>query len=365
MRGTTVRPPGAAEESVRPDRPLEPVKPVRLIGGPPALLQYMLLRGWRRVCKLMRNRGFLRGAWTLGRIFDRNNALVADVGGGARLEIPLWDGYWMWAALGEPYEPEIDAVLGRALSPEVAFIDGGANIGYWSARVAASSRVTVAVEASPLTHARLSRTAEMNRNSFVVRHGALWNTDDAAIRVVMHPLRHAAASAVDLEGEAGTPGYGTFDVPTVSLSTLYDTHVGTGPVVVKLDIEGAERVVLESSRELFEQAPMLCIYEDHGRDSESRVTAALQNEGIRTWLLTARGTKRITTPGQLKEHKVDRTWGYNLAAAHPETRFSALMDEMGVTMRPRRRPVIPRRVPAQAGRGAAVGSVGAGPPGSA
>lgn len=305
------------------------VRPARLRGGPSARVQYLLLKALRRVAKRFNKRGFLRGAWTLGRIFDPDNTLVAELGEGVRLEIPLWDGYWMWAGLGEPYEPEIGLALSHVLTPDVTFIDGGANIGFWSAQVAGSSRVTVAVEASPATCLRLKRTAELNGDRFIVRHAALWSSDGGTVPMAVRSRRHAAAS-VSMGGPGATEPV-TVDVPTATLRSLYEDHGGEGPLVVKLDIEGCEGPVIESSHDLFASAPMLCLYEDHGRDRESPLTAELLRAGLRIWLLTPRGTRRIDRASELRRHKIDPRRGYNLAAALPDTPFAAKLEEIART----------------------------------
>ena len=86
----------------------------------------------------------------------------------------LRDGYWTKLLLGQTYEPEFADLLARELVPDVAFLDCGANIGYWS--VLASTRWgagVVAVEAAGDAYQQLVRNNILNGSRFTPLHGAV------------------------------------------------------------------------------------------------------------------------------------------------------------------------------------------------
>ncbi len=134
-----------------------------------------------------------RVKWLADAVFLRWRKATFRVGIAGTLEIPLWDFYWVSVAACKRYEPEVEALLDRALTPSVAFIDGGANIGYRSAWAISRSTNIIAAEASPPTYARLKRTAALNNHRFQHLNAALWSHSGPTVEIVAHKQDHAAA----------------------------------------------------------------------------------------------------------------------------------------------------------------------------
>ncbi len=141
------------------------------------------------------------------------------------------------------YEPHVAATLDRLLGPGDVFVDVGANVGYHafraSARVGDSGRV-VAVEANPENARLIAHTVGVN---------ALTNVELvplalAAGRGYANFGTHVGSNGgllPDGEDTIGS-GRGTI-VPTMALDDLHLDAVS----VIKIDVEGAEGVVVDGA----------------------------------------------------------------------------------------------------------------------
>jgi FkbM family methyltransferase len=271
-----------------------------------------------------------RAAWILGRILGRGSVATFDVFGGRRIDVPLDDGYWISRLLLDgDYEPEVGAVLARTLRPQDAFIDCGANIGWWS--IFASSVVPdaariLAVEPARAVFARLQAAAESNRGAFVPLRAAVWDRSGLELTLIADRDRHAAASvAATPEGSAarGSPE----PVTSITIDELIERVGATPRVIVKLDVEGSEPEALAGAGRLAGRDALL-IYEDHGRDRASRNTATVLAQGWKVfWYEPAGGMHVIEDAADVAARKRDRDRGYNLVACRPGTPIHELLVE--------------------------------------
>lgn len=165
---------------------------------------------------------------------------------GGVLEIPAFDPYWAPALVGgRPYEPEVHAAIEYFRTLRPVLVDGGANIGYWSAVCSHGTRPytsAIAVEASPHTFARLQRNAALNKNRFEAVHAAL--SDTAGLQVFLELTEFPAMTRVG--GRSGVA------VETVTIDVLLQQRCvdEQTPVVAKLDVEGHEIAALRGATQL-------------------------------------------------------------------------------------------------------------------
>lgn len=155
-----------------------------------------------------------------------------------------------WMPLGT-YETETTRWLQQKLASGMTFFDIGANAGYFalvgSTRVGATGQV-VAFEPSPLFAAMVQRNVELNHLRNVCLSRSAVSNSNGTTRFVLEsvganshladtPLQHAK-SAPEEEIE-------------VNVTTLdsYVSENGVSPDVIKIDVEGAELMVLEGARD--------------------------------------------------------------------------------------------------------------------
>lgn len=281
------------------------------------------LRAAAIVTRPPRHRGFGTVASGLARVSRRAEASCTFEVGGGELPVRLGDRYWMRLLLpGWRYEPEVAAVLATALDATTLFVDGGANIGYWS--VFALGRVAegrcLSVEASPVTYAWLCRTAAVNGDRFVPVHAALWDRSGVVVGIDVDVERHGRASITATAATSTGATTAALDVAEVETVTLDDL---IGPVrrpaervVVKLDVEGAEVAALRGARRLLGDGALV-VYEDHGRDRHHRATRYLLDEigvAVARWDDDRAGLVSVRRAEELDAVKGHRWKGYNLVA---------------------------------------------------
>ncbi len=183
-------------------------------------------------------------------------------------------------------EPETARFLERFLKPGMVFFDVGANIGEFtllaSRRVAPHGSVH-AFEAQPDTFALLERNCASNRAVNVRRNACAVSDSDGEtdFDVCAEPAMSSIAAAPDLPRKR----LARIRVPTVSLDT-YCRRERVWPDLIKIDVEGAESLVLCGAADLLARpsAPVLifeCLPETYSRFgcAEEDVTGYLRSFG--------------------------------------------------------------------------------------
>ena len=152
------------------------------------------------------------------------------------------------------YELETMRLIRRTLRPGDRFVDGGANLGYFTtlaARCVGPAGRVDAFEPEPANRARLQQHLEQNDLTEIVRvHDAA--LADAAGQAVIHRrdwVNHGAASL--FAGETDRQPEHRATVTAVRTVRL-DEAVDEPPRLIKLDLEGGEVDALRGARGLLE-----------------------------------------------------------------------------------------------------------------
>lgn len=296
-----------------------PYRLLEVVGGPGARLRLLVLRlvfrstGWRTYRVVER----------VARLLPRHAraAGVVQVPGG-RLEVPLDDTYWLRLLLEpqRPYEPELADVLAE-LEPTSVFVDCGANVGFWSLAASAvldDGRI-VAVEASQTTHARLLANRDRSGRTFRCERKAVYSTADDTLQLLTPQDEHAGAHVDAVYGSSVRPTASSEAVTTTTIDELVallpDERTS---VFVKLDVEGAEEQALRGAVQTLAREPVVLVYEDHGSDPDSRVTAFVLGElGLSVAVSDGRhGWRPVRQASDLRLVKVDPLRGYNCVATN-------------------------------------------------
>lgn len=252
-----------------------------------------------------------------------------DLGDGARLSYALNDVYWtQYARNPRGYEPEVWQVVDNFAGPGTLFIDGGANIGFWSAVAASkiknSGRV-IAIEPSDEVLPRLVANQKLNQGSFTVLARAVWSKSGERLTFTVS-TSHQASGLLD-DGEFAA--LRKIEVQTVSIDDIVrdaaERNIRDPEIIVKLDVEGAELQGLEGMRETLRSRRALLVYEDHSKDEGSQTARWLLAEGLNLYYIEtdARAARRINNATDVEAIKTARHKGYNFVACAPGSKFDA------------------------------------------
>jgi len=290
-----------------------------------ARIQYSILKGSSAVLRGVGYRGLRRVCRFITPLFPRENSAIIEVEG-RRLRVYLNDDYWVkYALFGFNYEMEIASVLHELLDCRAVFLDCGANIGYWSVyagkKIGSRDRV-IAVEPTESTFARLVDNSELNGNSFLTMRNAVYSRSGETLQFLVDPARHDSNRIVS-ECLADEHGSRSESVSSITIDDVFENVLipddRISNIVVKLDVEGAEREAFQGAQDLIARGAIF-IYEDHGSDPKCKNTEFVLECHLETYFLRP-GMQpiRIRDLEQLAGLKTCLTKGYNLIAARKDS----------------------------------------------
>lgn len=156
----------------------------------------------------------------------------------------IWHSGW--------YEPHVIQALRPLLTPETRFFDIGANIGQYTLFASPLVREVHSFEASPATFKFLSWNVEHNHLRNVRIHQKAVSDHDGT--VVLSALNRSNTGDSHIQ-RAGT---GTV-IPCVSLDSYLRTLEPARRTVAKIDVEGAEMLVLSGAGQFLRLRPIIMI----------------------------------------------------------------------------------------------------------
>lgn len=243
------------------------------------------------------------------------------------LLIELCDPYWSRILSAKfRYEIEVEYCIKKLMDKyDLAFVDCGANIGYWTMFVGSSCRnlQLICVEPNPEMNHFLNLNLAINKLEAKVFESAIGRTisksTNSYIDFYQKNSRGGHAGSGIIPGEYGVAKI--IRIPFKSLDEiLCSISQKSARILVKLDVEGVE---LECMRNLsptfFRQT--LFLYEDHGKDPLCKPTKwLLESKKYQIFFLTKNGFMQIVSIDQLRKLKRNRKKGYNILAV-PESKY--------------------------------------------
>lgn len=232
-----------------------------------------------------------------------------------RFRVDYCDAYWSVLTVANyVYEPPIRRFVDEMRDVDYAFLDCGANQGYWSAIVsspAGGKHRVIAVEAASDTYWHLADNQALNRGAFTGINRAISGRSGEIVKI--YGVKHEARSMLP----SGAGDTSALEVETLSLDDLADhpAVAGAPMVAIKLDVEGVEIDAMSAAERLLARETVF-LYEDHGHDRTHKVTEfAMGALGMRVFWLGRGGPYEITSLNQLDAIKVSRRRGYDFAAS--------------------------------------------------
>lgn len=234
------------------------------------------------------------------------------------------------------YEPNIGAIITALLRPGDTFFDVGANIGYHTLGAAATGAHVYAFEPVPRLRHRLAGNLRLNglERRVIVSELALSNRSGPAAFYLAKRLDDGSHSLI--------PGVPSQSVEQITVRTVrLDDHLQASgvpqPTVMKIDVEGAEALVLDGAGALLDSAtPPAVIIEtadrlaDHLHETARSVMARLFQRDFQIFRIPETGGRLQTvTPdkvsGDLANYVAvpagsplsDRLWARLPALLHP------------------------------------------------
>jgi FkbM family methyltransferase len=259
----------------------------------------------------------------LRRIIPSKKSIQFILNDDSRMRVDYLDAYWMFLmARNFHYEADVQAFVEAFKDTPYAFIDGGANHGYWSILTSSKqfgSKKSIAIEAASDTFAQLEENCALNNERFVAMNNAIGATSGEHVRI--YGVKHEARTIVATEGAKPI-----LDCMSISLDDVANEPSinGAEAYAVKLDVEGMEISSMNAATTLL-GGNSVFLYEDHGSDKLHEVTRnAMDNLALRVFWLGDKNALEITNTDQLNAIKVSRRVGYDFAATKSQFWLSRL-----------------------------------------
>lgn len=174
-----------------------------------------------------------------------------------------------------PSEVALAKYLIKNLGDGDTFIDIGAHFGYFtklaSCLVGNEGRV-IAIEASPETYKILLTNINGSKN-IVAKNIAMSNLSDSFIEFCVFPVYYSELNTLNPEQYQNTGWFHKVPnqlirIPTTTVSDLID-EADAIPKIIKIDVEGAEQLVIEGTIQKFDQLKECSIIIEFNNDKKT------------------------------------------------------------------------------------------------
>jgi FkbM family methyltransferase len=189
------------------------------------------------------------------------------------------------------YELEKQSVIRRYVTPGMTVFDIGANAGFYTlafSRLVGKEGRVCAFE--PLAENANNILRHMNLNE--LQNVTLLQTaiSDRNGVVGFNVAKNNAMGFID-------QAQGLYKVPTVSLDDLIADGVVPAPDVIKMDVEGAESLVLRGAKEVLTKKKAIFFIALHGDDQKRQCIEILRSSGYESFHLDGQSVTDVELAG--------------------------------------------------------------------
>ena len=166
----------------------------------------------------------------------------------------------LWPAVDD-YEPDVCAALAFFLKPGHVFVDCGANVGYFSViagKIVGSAGRVIAIEANPVTYVLLERNLRANQLGTGVNLAVTSREGEVELFV---PPTGDIFSVTQPGGLVSTSNAEVIKVKAQTLPEMLSSLNINRVDLIKVDVEGGELDILESSADLLRKRRPVVICE--------------------------------------------------------------------------------------------------------
>ncbi|MDR1205901.1 MAG: FkbM family methyltransferase [Peptococcaceae bacterium] len=201
---------------------------------------------------------------------------------GFKIYINLNENAICWPILYDSYEVEETKLIQSLVHSGDCVLDIGANVGYYSllmANIVGDGGQVISFEPIPFLSEHFEKSiAENNYNNIKLHKAALSNKEGSFEMIYLPNAKNAGGSFLNTLHEK-LQGHNTIDVKTMMLDRLnFEKQV----TFLKMDVEGAENLVLEGGQSFFKENRPSVLTEIHPSQLQ-RVSGISATDYIKKW----------------------------------------------------------------------------------
>ena len=150
------------------------------------------------------------------------------------------------------YEPELLSEIRKTLKSGAVFIEGGANIGFFSliaAKIIGPTGVVIAFEPTPTTYGYLKKNIKINNISNVIISNSGLSSSEKSQSFLLSP-HPEENSIIDCSSKSLKSGTKIINIKTVTIDKFCQNNNLKKVDLIKLDIEGQELEAIKGAKEI-------------------------------------------------------------------------------------------------------------------
>jgi FkbM family methyltransferase len=208
------------------------------------------------------------------------------------------------------YEPGVVSELLSGGSIRVAY-DIGAHLGFMSLVLAKLVGVTgrvFAFEPIPENRLAIDKLVAINRLEDVVQVIPLALADCNGTKRMLFRQSSLLHQFVDMHIGKNQDTTPTVEVETCTIDSFVFEQGNPFPEIVKIDVEGAEELVLRGALKTLEVYAPTLVVEIHGSRNAERVWKLLKDTGYLWWQVSSSGRKAVRTESEMLSDFSYKSW---------------------------------------------------------